>query len=206
MKDDELRAALRGADPATGLPPADRAWVTDQLEDAVSTTRPTPAAEAWDADGRRRAARRRRPVLVGLAVAVGVAAAAAVVVPAVLSRAPGLQTTTLTAEPFDPLTAMCLPVPEGLPQVDTAFAGRVLSADGDRVTLDVERVYRGEPGDRVVVDAPLQDETSAALVGGFPFEVGGAYLVAATGGVVANCGASGPATPELVAEYDRAFG
>ncbi|TNM69165.1 hypothetical protein FHN55_05130 [Streptomyces sp. NP160] len=206
MNDDELRAALRGADPATSLPPADRAWVTDHLEDAVTSTRPTPAAQAWDADGRRRAARRRRPWLVGMAVAVGVAAAAVVAVPVVLSRAPGLETTALTAEPFDPATASCLPVPDLLPGVDTAFAGRVTSVDGDRVVLEVERAYRGEPGDRVVVDAPQQDGTSAALVGGFPFEVGGDYLVAATAGRVAVCGASGPADSALQSEYDRTFG
>lgn len=206
MNDDELRAALRGADPAAALPPADRAWVSDHLEDAMSSTRPTPVAEAWDDDGRARARRRRRPVLVGLAVAVGVAAAAAVVVPVVLSRAPGLETTTLTAEPFDPATSDCLAVGQFLGTVDTAFGGRVTSVDGDRVVLDVERVYRGDPGDRVAVDAPAQDETSAALVGGFPFDVGGEYLVAASGGVVAACGASGPADAALQAEYERAFG
>jgi hypothetical protein len=115
-------------------------------------------------------------------------------------------TTELSAEPFDPAMAMCQPVADFLPALPLAFAGRVTAVDGERVTLDVERVYRGEPGDRVVVDAPLQDDSAVALVGGFPFEVGGEYLVSARDGVVAACGASGPVTPELQAEYGSAFG
>ena len=206
MNDDDLQALLRGADPATTLPPADRARLTDLVEDAMTTTRPTPADESWDAPGRTRAARRRRPWLVGMAVAVGVAAAAVVVTPVVLSLGPGPTTTELAAEPFDPAMAMCQPVADFLPALQVAFAGRVTAVDGERVTLDVERVYRGEPGDLVVVDAPLQDDSAVVLVGGFPFEVGGEYLVSARDGVVAACGASGPATPELQAEYDRAFG
>ncbi|MBC3760673.1 hypothetical protein ACUN7V_10030 [Quadrisphaera oryzae] len=210
MNDDELRAALRGADPAAGLPPADPARVADLLEAAVSTTRPTPDVTAGAAEGGGRAAdagaRRRRPWVVALAVAAAAAAVAAVAVPVVGSLEPEPVTTTLTAEPFDPATASCPGVAVSLTQVDTAFAGRVASVDGTRVVLDVERVYRGEPGERVVVDAPQQDGTSAALVGGFGFEVGGEYLVAAGAGRVAVCGASGPADPALQAEYDRAFG
>lgn len=206
MNDDELQQLLRGADPATHLPPADRAWVTDQLEDAVITTRPTPVDEAQDAAGTARARRRRRPWLVGTAVAVGVAAAAVIATPVVLSLAPEPTTTELVAETFDPAMAACQPVADFLPALQVAFAGRVTEVDGERVSLDVERVYRGEPGERVVVDAPLQDGSAVVLVGGFPFEVGGEYLVSASDGVVAACGASGPATPELQAEYDRAFG
>jgi len=206
VNDDELQELLRGADPATRLPPADRARVAELLEDAVSTTRPTPSPAAAPAAERARAGRRRRPWVVGLVAAAAAAVVAAVAVPVVSSLAPQPVTTELTAEPFDPLVAVCQPVADALPALQVAFAGRVTSVDGDRVTLDVGRVYRGEPGDRVVVDAPLQDDTAVALVGGFPFEVGGDYLVAASGGVVAACGASGPLTPELEGEYDRAFG
>ncbi|MEH3076781.1 MAG: hypothetical protein PGN11_08860 [Quadrisphaera sp.] len=210
MNDDELRAALRGADPAADLPPADPARVADLLEAAVSTTRPTPDVTAGASERGVHAAaagaRRRRPWVVALTVAAAAAVVAAVAVPVVRSLAPEPATTTLTAEPFDPATAMCQPVADFLGQLPLAFAGRVASVDGDRVVLDVERVYRGEPGGRVVVDAPAQDETSAALIGGFPFEVGGVYLVAASDGVVATCGASGPADSALQTEYDRAFG
>lgn len=207
MTDDELRALLHGADPAASLPPADPRRVADLLEDAVSTTRPTPVAPAAPAGEQPR--RRPRPFVVAMAAAAVAVVAAAVAVPVVRSltvpAAPEV-TTTLSAPPFDPVTASCAGVAVTLTQVDTAFAGRVAAVDGDRVVLDVTRVYRGEPGQRVAVDAPQQDEGSAALVGGFPFEAGGDYLVAATGGVVAVCGASGPADAALQAEYDRAFG
>lgn len=207
MNDDELQALLRGADPATRLPPADRAWVTDHLEDAVITTRPTPVDEAHDAAGTARAARRRRPWLVGTAVAVGVAAAAAVVTPVALSRAPGLPavSTTLTAAGGGGGAAFdCPPVAQVLPTTDTAFQGRAVQVDGDRVLLAVDRVYRGEPGEGVALVADQQG--TASTVGGFPFEVGQEYLVSASQGTVAVCGGSGPVTPELQAEYDRAFG
>lgn len=212
MNDDELRAALRGADPAAGLPPADPARVADLLEAAVSTTRPTPDVTAGAAEAGGRAAdagaRRRRPWVVALAVAAAAAAVAAVAVPVIRSQeAPGA-VTTLTVTNVDPLTASCLPVADilGDPRTQTAFSARVTAVDGDRVSLDVGRVFRGEPGDRVVIDAPPADAQAAATIGGFPFEVGADYLVTATDGVVAVCGASGPATPELRAEYDRAFG
>lgn len=204
MNDDELRRLLRGADPAAHLPPADRARVAELLEDAVSTTRPTPAADP--AARRAGTARRTRPWVVGLVAAAAAAVVAVIAVPVVRSLGPGPTTTELAAEPFDPAMAMCQPVADSLPALQVAFAGRVTEVDGERVTLDVERVYRGEPGDRVEVDAPLQDDSAVVLVGGFPFEVGGQYLVSARDGVVAACGASGPATPELQAEYDRAFG
>jgi len=204
VNDDELQELLRGADPTTHLPPADRARVDELLEDAVSTTRPTPTAN--DAAGDARAARRRRPWLVGMAVAVGVAAAAVVVTPLVLSRGPALPavTTTLTATGGGGAAFDCAPVAQVLPTTDTAFQGRAVQVDGDRVLLAVDRVYRGEPGEGVALVADQQG--TASTVGGFPFEVGQEYLVSALQGTVAVCGGSGPVTPELQAEYDRAFG
>ncbi|MGQ7297774.1 hypothetical protein [Quadrisphaera sp. KR29] len=210
MTDDELRAALRGADPAADLPPADPARVAHLLEDAVSSTRPTPdlAPAAPAAQAARPGARRRRPWVLVLGAAAAAAVVAAVVVPQVRSQeAPG-PATALTVTDVDPLTASCLPVADilGDARTQTAFGARVVAVDGERVSLDVERVYRGEPGDRVVIDAPPADAQAAATIGGFPFEVGSDYLITATDGVVAVCGASGPATPELQAEYERAFG
>ncbi|PWJ47841.1 hypothetical protein SAMN06264364_13414 [Quadrisphaera granulorum] len=200
---------MRGADPAADLPPADPARVADLLEDAVSTTRLTSdlAPGASGGAGEETAARRRRrPWVVAVGVAAAAAAVVAVAVPVVRSLSPEPVTTTLTAEPFDPAIASCPGVARSLGYVDTAFEGRVASVDGDRVTLDVEKVYSGAPGDWVVVDAPSQDETSVALVGGFPFTAGQEVLVAASGGVVATCGASGPANSALATEYVRAFG
>ncbi|TXR56085.1 hypothetical protein [Quadrisphaera setariae] len=207
MNDDELR----GADPAADLPPADPARVADLLEAAVSTTRPTPDVTAGASEGGVRAAAasaRRRPWVRALTVAAAAAVVAAAAVPVVRSLAPEPATTTLTLTNTDPLTASCLPVADILrdSRTQTAFSARATAVVGERVSLDVERVYRGEPGDRVVIDAPPADARAAATIGGFPFEVGSDYLVTASDGVVAVCGASGPATPELQAEYDRAFG
>jgi hypothetical protein len=44
-----------------------------------------------------------------------------------------------------------------------------------------------------------------ALIGGIPFDVGGVYLISATGSTVNYCGFSGPDEPGLRALYDEAF-
>ena len=64
----------------------------------------------------------------------------------------------------------------------TAAAAKPADPSGRR-----GRTGRGDPGDRVVVDAPDQDERSRATIGGFPFEVGQEYLVSASQGTVAVC-------------------
>ena len=45
-----------------------------------------------------------------------------------------------------------------------------------------------------------------ALVGGIDFEVGEQYLITAADGVVNYCGYSAPATVDMVAAFDEAFG
>src|SRR5690606_30842071 len=45
-----------------------------------------------------------------------------------------------------------------------------------------------------------------ALIGGIPFEEGGSYLITAYDGTVNYCGFSGPATADLRAAFDEAFG
>ncbi len=207
MTDDELRALLHGADPAASLPPADPRRVADLLEDAVSTTRPTPAAPAAPA-AERSLRRRPHPFVVALAAAAAAVVVAAVAVPVVRSLSgPSLPdvTTTLTAAGAANGALMdCPTVAQVLPLTDTAFQGRAVQVEGDRVVLAVDRVYRGEPGEGVALVADLQD--TGSTVGGFPFEVGQEYLVSASQGSVAVCGGSGPVTPELQAEYERAFG
>ena len=60
-----------------------------------------------------------------------------------------------------------------------AFDGTVTEIDGDHVTFDVERWYRGGEGDTVTATAPDLVPNSAALVGGVGFEEGERYLVSA---------------------------
>jgi hypothetical protein len=92
---------------------------------------------------------------------------------------------------------------ETLQAQEQAFAARVLSVEGDTVTLEVTERFAGEVADRVTV--PQVDELSSdfSLV---PFAVGDNYLVTATDGAVTGCGLSGADTAELRAIYAEAFG
>jgi hypothetical protein len=84
-----------------------------------------------------------------------------------------------------------------------AFAATATAIDGETVTLTVDRWYTGGDAATVVLQAPAGQE---ALTGGVAFEVGGQYLITAAEGVVNSCGYSGPATPELTAAFEQAFG
>lgn len=100
--------------------------------------------------------------------------------------------------------ASCLPFdPAILRDMPVAFEGTATAVDGDRVTLEVDRWFKGGEADEVVVLAPQGLE---ALIGGIPFEVGGEYLISATDGQVNYCGFSGESTPELLAGFETAFG
>jgi hypothetical protein len=102
------------------------------------------------------------------------------------------------------VTASCLPVDAAvLADMPVAFKGTVESAEGDTVTLAVDAWYAGGESDTVRITAPQGLE---ALIGGVEFAVGEQYLVSATDGVVNYCGFSGPATADLQAVYDAAFG
>lgn len=101
--------------------------------------------------------------------------------------------------------ASCMPLdPAILAPMAPAFAATVTAVDGEAVTLQVDRWYAGDTGaDTVLLHAPAGME---ALIGGIAFEAGQQYLITATDGVVNYCGFSGPATPELQAAFDTAFG
>jgi hypothetical protein len=135
-----------------------------------------------------------------------VAAAAALVVGVggVLALGGGEPTTlTLNAGGEDPM-AMCIQFStEQLAKAPVAFEGTVTSVEGSVVTLDVDTWFKGGDADQVVLDAPQGME---ALIGGIPFIVGDPYLVTAYDGNVNYCGFSGPATPDLRAAFEEAFG
>lgn len=100
--------------------------------------------------------------------------------------------------------ASCLAFdPTLLAEMPIAFEGRATSVDGDRVTLDVDRWFKGGDSDEVVLLAPQGLE---ALIDGIAFEEGEQYLISATNGQVNYCGFSGEATPELQAGFAQAFG
>lgn len=90
-----------------------------------------------------------------------------------------------------------------LAEMSPAFAATATAVDGETVTLSVERWYTGGDAATVVLRS---SPGSVALIGGVDFEVGGRYLITAAEGTVNACGYSGPATPELTAAFEEAFG
>jgi hypothetical protein len=197
MHDDDrqLREQLRGADPAQNLAPLPSTWLDHRMEQIMTeqTTSPAPAVPA-------RSARRTWIPVVGVAAALAIAAAVAV--PLALSGTPTVE--QLAQPTGDGLASgSCMIVsPEGLLMNEQAFAARVLTVEGDVVTLEVTERFTGEVADRVEVP---QVDAADGDFSGVPFEVGESYLVAATDGTIAGCGLSGTDSADLRAVYDAAF-
>lgn len=109
----------------------------------------------------------------------------------------------LNAAGEDPM-AMCIMFSvEELAKMEVAFEGTATSVEGETVTLDVDEWFKGGDAGQVVLHAPAGME---ALIAGFPFEVGGQYLITAFDGNVNYCGFSGPSTPEFRTAFEQAFG
>ncbi len=219
-RDDDLRALLRGGDPAGSLSPADPAALAILMEDIMSAdldVRP-------DADeGSRATGTHGRNRLTWLVAAASVAAIAAVgsftisglggnsppqagpkSPPAVaeLNAPIAGQTTDLTAKAPD---GRCVAEPTAamLAQYDQAFEGTVTAITGNMVTLEATDVYQGDVGETVQVSAPPAGLD--ALINQTQFQVGGTYLVSAFGGSVSMCGFSGPASGDLQKLFKEAF-
>jgi hypothetical protein len=90
-----------------------------------------------------------------------------------------------------------------LRDMPVALAGTVTAVDAGKVTLKVDRWYRGGDADQVTVSQP--DPQSSVALDGVSFEQGKRYLLTATNGTVNVCGFSGLATPDLQKYYDDAF-
>lgn len=196
---DELRQRLARIDPMH--PGVSIRSVTDetarrQLETIMST--PTRERTAEGAPNRKWI-----PALA--AVAALVVAVAGIVT---LGNGPGATPEAATplelnAAGEDAMASCIMFSPEELARVaEIAFEGTVTAVDGPRVTLTVNEWFKGGGATEVILNAPLGME---ALIGGFPFEVGGQYLISAQGGNVNYCGFSGPSTPEYRAAFETAF-
>jgi hypothetical protein len=209
MSDDQLRSRLSRLDPVPAGSPVDAVpspRASELMEHAMQNTDLYPDASSVDELGARR--RRRRPLLLG-------AAAAAVLVALVggglllgngdtpvRDEAP----TTLALElPGSDVAASCIRFDvQILAEGEVALAGTATAVEAERVTLDVDRWYRGgDDADTVTIAVPGQD--SSAALDGVDFRVGERYLVTATEGVVRGCGYSGAATPELERAFQEAF-
>lgn len=210
--EDALRRQLAGLDPMTGVPvePVTSPQARHRLEQIMSTE---PSESTTPA---------KVPFLRGRGK-TWLAAAAAVTVLAVgttvAMQAGGDSTTDITAGQ-DPKSVVALNAPGGdggptmnscimfdiqfLRQMPVALGGTVTAVDPQKVTLDVDRWYKGGDAQQVTIAVP-SGQTSAAL-DGVDFEQGKRYLITATNGTVNVCGYSGPATPELEKSFDEAFG
>jgi hypothetical protein len=212
--DDELRARLSRVDPAAAGVPVDpvtspraREMVEHAMHTPVQTPR-TPSAtdDLDDLDARRR---RRRPLLLLVAAAAAVLVALVGGAFALTGGAgPGgtsdpQSTLALSLPPADAAMSCMVFDPAFLDPVPVALAGTVTAVEAGRVTLEVDRWYRGGSADLVTIAVP---HDTSAVFDGVDFRTGEQYLVAATGGTVNGCGYSGPATPELERAYAEAFG
>jgi len=202
--------AVDDASPTT-TPPA--ATTTAAVDAGPRAPRPQMGrlAEGRLAEGRLRRQRRRWG-----AAGLGLAAAAAAGVIALSTGLPGMPGSTSSAGVTalqaagpvagGPATSCAQLEPALLATFDVAFEGRVLEVrpvtGGEVVVLEVERVYRGDVGQRVAVSTP---GAGSLLDGTVSLVQGGDYLVAASGGQVAGCGATGQTGPELSALYEQAF-
>ncbi len=210
--DDELRARLSAADPASSLPPVTPDGAARLLEETMSNDTLTESRDTGS---------RGRGPLTWLVAAAAVVVIAGVGIFAVLddgddgqvpsadrpSETGGAESTVTELTAPDPGAAprCMIPDAQALAPLPTAFDGTVQSIEGDIVTLVPTQWYAGEPTDLVTVEAP--SEALRQLLVAVEFEDGGRYLVAATdGGEVAVCGFSAPYSQGLAATYAEAFG
>lgn len=206
QQDAELRARLRGADPAAPLPPLDPERVTRLLEDAMSHDSLT--------DETRETGTRRRSTLTWLVAAAAVVVIAGVGAFALLSggddgpAVPEAQqqepTVTQLTMPTRPAARCMVPNADTLSTAAYAFDGEVTAIEDGVVTLSVSEWYAGGPTDQVEVDQSSADRE--ALIGAPRFEDGERYLVAGSDdGDVLVCGFSGGYSQQLSRLYTKAF-
>ena len=180
--DNDLKALMRRADPTAAHPPLDDARIR----------RVVAAAERDGASP----ARRKRPRLIVAGASLGAAATAAGalliagLVSTPVAQAPG---------PTGGATTCTAPTESALRANDTAYEATATTVDDGVVTLAVTTVFAGDPGR--TVELPQME----APTGGDLFTVGQVYLVASAGGFATDC-VTGPATADLRAMYEEAFG
>ena len=193
---------LRAADPihADDVPDASLARVSARVQEHIMsdiqhTTTPAP---------------NRRPLALfgGLALA-GVAALAIALGSDFGAAAPGGAPVAANPTPTENPAAggggmaSCLMYdPATLPTFDVVFDGTVTAVDGDQVTFEVNKGWKGADGS-ITLTAP---DTDVALLGEMPdFEVGGRYLVTAAGSNINACGYTLDYSADEAAKWAAAF-
>lgn len=205
MSDDDLRARLARLDPAPAGSPVEPG-TSPRARDVV--VRAMTAPQLLEPVAAPPARRRRRwlvPAAAAGLVAALVGGAVALSGGGGNTRGEGRDPSTLALSlPAPDVAASCIMFDVAyLAQMPVAFAGTVTAVDAGRVTLDVDRWYRGGDADRVTVAVPPQQ--SSAALDGVDFRQGRRYLVTATDGTVNGCGFSGPADPQLEQAFEQAF-
>ncbi|KQQ43024.1 hypothetical protein [Nocardioides sp. Leaf307] len=216
--DPELRALLRGADPAASLPPADPARVAQLLEDVMSKPRHGEDVSTTTGENRASGTRGRSP-LTWLVAAAAVALIGVLGVGALLGAddeddvptagdAPAVsddaEPSVTRLEVADAPAGRCMvPTPEVLAGASLAFEGTVTELVDGTAVLEPSEFFAGRSTDTVEVTAPSED--LQALVSAVDFQVGERYLVAADGAQVMVCGFSDLATPAQEQLYAEAF-
>jgi hypothetical protein len=218
-RDDDLRALLRGGDPAGSLSPADPAALASLLEDIMSAdldVRPE-SDEGSRATGTH--GRNRITWLVAAAAVAAIAAGGGFAIsslggddadppvagskPSVSVADPNAPAAGTTELSVAPQQGKCREAtPEILAQYPQAFQGTVTAVEGDTVTLQATTVLNGEVSETVQVTAP--PEVFDAMINTVKFEVGEDYLVAAYDGQVSMC-YTGSAAGQLRSPFDKAF-
>jgi hypothetical protein len=198
----DVIAQLQAADPWPAQRPvdqaiADRALALVEKELNVNTTGETPR-------------RQRRSLLIALAALVAVAAIAGAAVRLSDGGSSGTESQGRPLGGGGGAIQSCIQFSlDILGQSPIAFDGTVSKIEGNRVTFDVERWFRGGEGDTVTTLASGLIEGDVALEGGVGFVEGGRYLVSGddTSGeiVPAICGFSMEYTPTAAADWARAF-
>jgi hypothetical protein len=220
--DDELRRGLGALDPASRLTPADPARVARLLEDAMRDR--TPSQQGGDRRPSGTGPRGPLPWVAAAAAVVVVAGASFaatrgdddVQAPTAGATTSQLPADTGTGDPAaEPGSTTSLVAPEALsakcmmPHVQVlrtntlAFDGTVTAIDGDQVTLEPTRWFKGAATETVTVTAPgrmLQE-----LLVAVDFQVGGRYLVTAFEDTVTLCGFSAAYDEELAQLYQEAY-
>ena len=215
-EDPQLRALLGQSDPARSLTPADPEGLARLLEDTMATPTSSDLETRTDLPQPSTDPRRRGPLawLVAAAAVATIAGGGYAVVSSMQddstvheaghSAGPDAEPVVVTLEAPTAVAAKCaVPTPALLATAEVAFAGTVTAINGDTVTITPSETYAGQSADQIEV-VGLRPDLRA--LGGQPdFQVGGTYLVSATGGQVSACGFSGETSPELQSLYDLAF-
>lgn len=202
-----MRDQLRRLDP---MPPSVRTIAHSgpearELVERIMTNPIDHQAQATDPERRRRSwTTRTAAAAVGLVAVVAIAAVGAGLGGGSAPTSPIPDVAVRLALPVFDAAGSC-PVFDvaDLRRAPIAFGGTVTAIENGVVELDVDHWYRGGTAATVELEAPATD---AVALDGLAFDVGGRYLVSATGDTANGCGLSGAATPELRAAFDRAFG